>query len=68
MLGWLVVMVLISIDPKTKQIDFNISTKIVKTEQECRYAGGLEEVRLRNDLGIDTSKYFSFDCMPLTEH
>ena len=34
-----------------------------KTEQACRYAGAQQEVALRNDLKIDTSKKYTFICV-----
>ena len=35
-----------------------------QTEQACRYAGAQQEVALRNDLRIDTSKKYTFICVP----
>ena len=37
--------------------------KDFKTEQACRYAGAQQEVALRNDLRIDTSKKYTFICV-----
>lgn len=37
--------------------------KDFKTEQACRYAGAQQEVALRNDLKIDTSKKYTFICV-----
>ena len=37
--------------------------KDFKTEQACRYAGAQQEVALRNDLRIDTSKQYTFICV-----
>ena len=34
-----------------------------KTEQACQYAGAQQEVALRNDLKIDTSKKYTFICV-----
>ena len=34
-----------------------------KTEQECIYLGAQQEVALRNDLKIDTSKKYTFICV-----
>lgn len=34
-----------------------------QTEQACRCAGGQQEVALRNDLKIDTSKKYTFICV-----
>ena len=34
-----------------------------KTEQACRYAGAQQEMALRNDLKIDTSKKYTFICV-----
>ena len=33
------------------------------SEQSCRYAGAQQEVALRNDLKIDTSKKYTFICV-----
>ena len=35
-----------------------------KTEQAFQYAGAQQEVALRNDLKIDTSKKYTFICVP----
>ena len=35
-----------------------------QTEQACRYAGAQQEVALRNDFKLDTSKYYTFICVP----
>ena len=35
-----------------------------KTEEACRYAGAQQETALRNDLKINTSKYYTFICVP----
>ena len=37
--------------------------KDFKTEQACSYAGAQQEVALRNDLMIDTSKKYTFICV-----
>ena len=34
-----------------------------KTEEACKYAGAQQEVALRNDLKIDTSKKYTFICV-----
>ena len=34
-----------------------------QTEQACRYLGAQQEVELRNDLKIDTSKKYTFICV-----
>ena len=34
-----------------------------QTEQACRMAGAQQEVALRNDLKIDTSKKYTFICV-----
>ena len=33
-------------------------------EQACRYAGAQQELALRNDFKLDTSKYYTFICVP----
>ena len=34
-----------------------------QTEQACQYAGAQQEVALRNDFKIDTSKKYTFICV-----
>lgn len=34
------------------------------TEQSCRNAGSQQEMILRTDLGFNTSKYYTFICVP----
>lgn len=34
-----------------------------QSEQACRYLGAQQEVALRNDLKIDTSKKYTFICV-----
>lgn len=38
-----------------------------ESEQSCRYAGAQQEVALRNDLGINTTKHYTFVCIKLKE-
>ena len=42
----------------------NVSTAEFSSEQACRYAGAQQEVVLRNDFRINTSKYYTFICVP----
>ena len=35
-----------------------------QTEQACRYAGAQQEVVLRTDFKLDTSKHYTFICVP----
>ena len=35
-----------------------------QTEQACRYAGAQQELALRNDFKLNTSKYYTFICVP----
>ena len=35
-----------------------------QSEQACRYAGAVQEVALRTDLKLDTSKHYTFICVP----
>ena len=47
-------------------IGLNVETETLQgfqTEQVCRYAGAQQEVALRNDLMIDTSKKYTFICV-----
>lgn len=47
-------------------IGLNVETETLQgfqTEQACRYAGAQQEVALRNDLMIDTSKKYTFICV-----
>ena len=41
-----------------------VTTAEFSSEQACRYAGAQQEVALRNDFKIDTSKYYTFICVP----
>lgn len=34
------------------------------SEQACSYAGAQQELALRNDFKLDTSKYFTAICVP----
>ena len=34
------------------------------SEQACRYAGAQQELALRNDFKLNTSKYYTFICVP----
>ena len=38
--------------------------KDFKTEQACRYAGAQQELALRTDFQLNTSKYYTFICVP----
>ena len=33
-------------------------------EQACRYAGAQQELALRNDFKLNTTKYYTFICVP----
>ena len=41
----------------------SMATAEFSNEQACRYAGAQQEVALRNDLKIDTSKKYTFICV-----
>ena len=41
-----------------------VTTSDFSSEQACRYAGAQQEVALRNDFKLDTSKYYTFICVP----
>ena len=34
------------------------------SEQACRYAGAQQELALRTDFQLNTSKYYTFVCVP----
>ena len=40
-----------------------VTTAEFSSEQACRYAGAQQEVALRNDFKLDTSKYYTFICV-----
>ena len=42
----------------------SMATAEFSNEQSCRYAGAQQEVALRNDLKINTSKKYTFTCVP----
>ena len=35
-----------------------------KTEEACRYAGAQQELALRTDFRLNTSKFYTFVCVP----
>ena len=35
-----------------------------QSEQACRYAGAQQELALRNDFKLNTTKYYTFICVP----
>ena len=41
-----------------------VTTAEFSTEQACRYAGAQQELALRTDFQINTSKYYTFICVP----
>ena len=41
-----------------------VTTAEFSSEQACRYAGAQQEVALRTDFHIDTSKFYTFVCVP----
>ena len=41
-----------------------IATADFASEQACRYAGAQQELALRNDFQLNTSKYYTFICVP----
>ena len=41
-----------------------VTTAEFSSEQACRYAGAQQEVALRTDFQINTSKYYTFICVP----
>ena len=40
-----------------------ISVPNFQSEQACQYAGAQQEIALRNDFKIDTSKKYTFICV-----
>ena len=45
-------------------IVINTSTAEFDSEQACRYAGAQQELALRTDFQLNTSKYYTFICVP----
>ena len=41
-----------------------VTTSDFSSEQACRYAGSQQEVALRNDFNLNTSKHYTFICVP----
>lgn len=50
----------------TTFFNIHIETTIAEfdSEKACRYAGAQQEVALRNDFNLNTSKYYTFICVP----
>ena len=42
----------------------NMATAEFSSEQACRYAGAQQELALRTDFPLDTSKFYTFICVP----
>ena len=47
-----------------KNPSMSITAAEFSSEQACHYAGAQQEVALRNDFKLDTSKYYTFICVP----
>ena len=41
-----------------------VTTAEFSSEQACRYAGAQQELGLRTDFQLNTSKYYTFICVP----
>ena len=41
-----------------------VTTAEFSSEQACRYAGAQQELALRTDFQLDTSKFYTFVCVP----
>ena len=41
-----------------------VTTAEFSSEQACRYAGAQQELALRTDFQLNTSKYYTFVCIP----
>lgn len=41
-----------------------VTTTEFSSEQACRYAGAQQELALRTDFQLNTSKYYTFVCVP----
>ena len=41
-----------------------VTTAEFSSEQACRYAGAQQELALRTDFQLNTSKYYTFVCVP----
>ena len=42
----------------------SMATAEFSNEQACRYAGAQQELALRTDFQLNTSKYYTFICVP----
>ena len=42
----------------------SMATAEFGNEQACRYAGAQQELALRTDFQLNTSKYYTFICVP----
>lgn len=59
---WALIMTMY-LQTSSNQQPFIVTLDNFQTEQACRYAGAQQEVALRNDLKIDTSKKYTFICV-----
>ena len=41
-----------------------VTTAEFSSEQACRYAGAQQELTLRTDFQLNTSKFYTFICVP----
>ena len=41
-----------------------VTTAEFSSEQACSYAGAQQELTLRTDFQLNTSKYYTFICVP----
>ena len=41
-----------------------VTTAEFSSEQACRYAGAQQELALRTDFQLNTSKFYTFICVP----
>lgn len=67
---WTLVMTICLGEPKIHNSEVVldvIQVNYFESEQACRYAGAQQEVALRNDLGINTAKHYTFVCVNIKE-
>lgn len=64
---WTLIMTIFIGFPKVHNNEATLNVTRVnyfESEQACRYAGAQQEVALRNDFKLDTSKHYTFVCVP----
>ena len=67
---WTLIMTICLGEPKIHNSEVVLDVTQINcfdSEQACRYAGAQQEVALRNDLGINTAKHYTFVCVNIKE-